>query len=263
MLLSDIDSKWHDTVEAQKTYYAPDFKPDFWLVNGRAYPDTLKPHPLTITSPNANTNLTQLNYESYVHIKTNDKVLFRMINMGYAAVPWHIHGWHFQVIGKDASPSPFLAISESLMNMNMNMDMNMNMGMCNSSYMEHELLESGFTANIASGETYDLLITATDKRSEYLNYIKNGQNGLPSLCNQVYELTQIDSNSIANIPTNPIGQCPNLNTTNILEICNDKNNSYFFPQFYPMHNHDDYKVTNQGVYPGGQLTLIQTDAPTK
>ena len=55
----------------------------------------------------------------------------------------------------------------------------------------------------------------------------------------------------------------NLNTTNILEICNDKNNSYFFPQFYPMHNHDDYKVTNQGVYPGGQLTLIQTDAPTK
>ena len=40
--------------------------------------------------------------------------------------------------------------------------------------MEHELLESGFTANIASGETYDLLITATDKRSEYLNYIKKG-----------------------------------------------------------------------------------------
>ena len=149
------------------------------------------------------------------------------------------------------------------MNMNMNMDMNMNMGMCNSSYMEHELLESGFTANIASGETYDLLITATDKRSEYLNYIKKGQNGLPSLCEQVYELTQINSNSIYNIPTNPIGQCPNLNTTNILEICNDKNNSYFFPQFYPMHNHDDYKVTNQGVYPGGQLTLIQTDAPTK
>jgi len=69
MLLSDIDSKWHDTVEAQKTYYAPDFKPDFWLVNGRAYPDTLKPHPLTITSPNANTNLTQLNYESLMNKK--------------------------------------------------------------------------------------------------------------------------------------------------------------------------------------------------
>ena len=63
------------------------------------------------------------------------------------------------------------------------MNMNMNMGMCNSSYMEHKLLESGFTANIASGETYDLLITTTDKRSEYLNYIKKGQNGQKSsLC---------------------------------------------------------------------------------
>jgi hypothetical protein len=28
-----------------------------------------------------------------------------------------------------------------------------------------------------------------------------------------------------------------------------------------MHNHDDYKVTNNGKYPGGQLTYIQTDAP--
>lgn len=27
-----------------------------------------------------------------------------------------------------------------------------------------------------------------------------------------------------------------------------------------MHNHDDYKVTNNGVYPGGQLNYIQTDA---
>jgi hypothetical protein len=35
----------------------------------------------------------------------------------------------------------------------------------------------------------------------------------------------------------------------------------FFPQFYPMHNHDDYKVTNNGIYPGGALTLIQADAP--
>ena len=38
-------------------------------------------------------------------------------------------------------------------------------------------------------------------------------------------------------------------------------NDKFFPQFYPMHNHDDYKVTNNGRYPGGQLTIIQTDAP--
>ncbi|MBC7239788.1 MAG: hypothetical protein H5T71_06785 [Chloroflexi bacterium] len=37
--------------------------------------------------------------------------------------------------------------------------------------------------------------------------------------------------------------------------------NHFFPQFYLAHNHDDYKVTNNGVYPGGQLILIETDFP--
>lgn len=51
---------------------------------------------------------------------------------------------------------------------------------------------------------------------------------------------------------------------NYIQVCMQNscdNNDNFFPQFYPMHNHDDYKVTNNGKYPGGQLTLIQTDAP--
>ena len=26
--------------------------------------------------------------------------------------------------------------------------------------------------------------------------------------------------------------------------------------WYPMHTHDDYKVTNFGEYPGGQLSII-------
>jgi hypothetical protein len=34
-----------------------------------------------------------------------------------------------------------------------------------------------------------------------------------------------------------------------------------YPQFYLAHNHDDYKVTNNGSYPGGQLIFIETDFP--
>ena len=51
---------------------------------------------------------------------------------------------------------------------------------------------------------------------------------------------------------------------NYIQVCRQgqyNNNDKFFPQFYPMHNHDDYKVTNNGIYPGGQLTFIQADAP--
>ncbi|HDK7166965.1 TPA: multicopper oxidase domain-containing protein [Clostridium botulinum] len=252
MLLSDIDSKWHKNVENQNQDPPPppfnpvDFKPDFWLVNGRAFPDTLLPHPLT-PPDNSNPNLTQINYESYVHVKTNEKFLLRMINMGYQVVPWHIHGWHFMVVGKDSHLSPFLALSK------------------NSKHIDHKLTEMGFTNTIGSGETYDLIITADDKRDLYRRYIVKGQDGFNSLCKQIKGIYNIDKNAIFNIPEEPVN-CDNPQLINYIEICNqchrDPNNQ-FFPQFYPMHNHDDYKVTNNGKYPGGQLTLIQIDAPDR
>lgn len=169
-------------------------------------------------------NLTQINYESYVHVKTNEKFLLRMINMGYQVVPWHIHGWHFMVVGKDSHINPFLALAKDHKHIN------------------HELIEMGFTNTIGSRETYDLIVTAEDKRGLYRDYIVNGKKysnnySFPFLCQQLKELYKTFD------PNDP----------------NDK----FFPQFYPMHNHDDYKVTNDGIYPGGQLTIIQTDAPDK
>jgi hypothetical protein len=32
----------------------------------------------------------------------------------------------------------------------------------------------------------------------------------------------------------------------------------FNGQLFPFHNHDDYKATNNGVYPGGMFTMIAT-----
>ena len=246
MLLSDVDSLWHESVRENLPFNAVDFKPNFWLVNGRAFPDTLLPHPLT-PAASSDKNLAQINYESYVHVKTNDKFLLRMINMGYQVIPWHIHGWHFLIVGKDSHISPFLKLGEK------------------SEHLDHELTEMGFTATIGSGETYDLMLTADDKRGLYRKYIVNGQDGFPSLCRQLKEISKIDPNSIFDIPEAPV-HCVNPQLINYLQICNQpygNPNDKFFPQFYPMHNHDDYKVTNDGKYPGGQLTMIQTDAPDK
>jgi hypothetical protein len=243
MLLSDIDTRWHDSVETGGDFNPVEFRPDFWLINGRAFPDTLLPHPLTPSS-SSNKEGSQLNYESYVHVKTGEMFLLRMINMGYQVVPWHIHGWHFAVIGKDANPSPFLKISETL------------------GLKGHDGMERGFTATIGSGETFDLLIEAEDKSPQYRNYIVNGQDCIRSLCKQMHKIKRKDPTAIANIPTEPVN-IDNINTVNYVDICDEPSdiNDNFFPQFYPMHNHDDYKVTNNGVYPGGQLTYIQTDAP--
>lgn len=252
MLLSDIDSKWHESVQNQDKNPPPppfnpvDFKPDFWLVNGRAFPDTLLPHHLTYPD-NSDSNLTQINYESYVHVKTNEKFLLRMINMGYQVVPWHIHGWHFMVVGKDNHLSPFLALSK------------------NCRHIDHEETQMGFTNTIGSGETYDLIITADDKRGLYRKYIVKGQDSFDSLCEQIRRIYYVDKTAVADIPEEPV-KCDNPQLINDIEICNQSYgnpNNQFFPQFYPMHNHDDYKVTNDGKYPGGQLTLIQIDAPDK
>lgn len=244
MLLSEIDSLWHDSVRADIPFNAVNFKPDFWLINGRAFPDTLLPHPLT-PMVCSDKNLTQINYESYVHVKTNEKFLLRMTNMGYQVVPWHIHGWHFMVVGKDSHLSPFLSLSE------------------NSEHLNHHLTEMGFTNTIGSGETYDLIITADDKRGLYRKYIVKGQDDFPSLCRQLRVLQKVDPAAIFDIPEEPV-HCSDPQLINDIQICNQPcgdPNDKFFPQFYPMHNHDDYKVTNNGVYPGGQLTYIQTDAP--
>jgi hypothetical protein len=127
--------------------------------------------------------------------------------------------------------------------------------------MGHEAQDMGFTATIGSGETYDLLITADDKRPLYRKYIVKGQDGLPSLCSQMAAIQRINRAAIFNIPTEPVN-CPSPNTVNYVDICKGiQGTDRYFPQFYPMHNHDDYKVTNNGVYPGGQLTYIQIDEP--
>lgn len=246
MLLSDIDSMWHESVRNGTPFNAVNYKPDFWLVNGRAFPDTLLPHPLT-PSASSNPNFTQINYESYVHVKTNEKFLLRMINMSYQVVPWHIHGWHFLVAGKDSHISPFLALG------------------AHCAHLNHNLTEMGFTATIGSGETYDLIITADDKRGLYKKYIVKGQDGFPPLCKQLRDLQRIDPAAIFDIPEEPV-DCADPQLINYVQICGQQpydEDDQFFPQFYPMHNHDDYKVTNNGVYPGGQLTYIQTDAPDR
>ncbi|WP_219619927.1 hypothetical protein [Bacillus sp. V33-4] len=248
MLLSDIDSVWHESVHKGSFFNAVNFKPDFWLINGRAFPDTLLPHPLTDTNIEFDSDLTRINYESYVHIKTGQQFLLRMINMGYQVVPWHIHGWHFTIIGKDSHIDPFIHLATLLQ-------------LDDSSH--GALKNKGFTVSIGSGETYDLLLTSNDKRLEYLKYMILRQDGFHSFCSQLKKLHKIDGNSIFNIPTEPV-KCSSPELINHLKICQQSLtdiNDQFFPQFYPMHNHDDYIITNKGIYPGGQLTYIQTDTP--
>jgi FtsP/CotA-like multicopper oxidase with cupredoxin domain len=202
MLLSDVDTRWHRAIEVGAGNFNPvDFRPDYWLLNGRSFPDTLLPAQTTFSG---NAGGPPPNYGAYVHVRTGQRFLLRMINMGYQVVPWHVHGWHFLIAGKDSQPTL---------------------------QAPNGMLQKGYTLTIGSGETYDLIIEADDRSAIYGNKSPTGVTYVP-------------------VPKDGGGT-----------HTYDGTPATFFPQFFPMHNHDDYKVTNNGIYPGGALTLIQADAP--
>lgn len=254
LLFSDIDTRWHDAVFAQTDFNPVDYKPDYWLVNGRAFPDTLLPTELPPELvPDFGYTIPE-GYDCYVKASTGDparcippdKFLLRMINIGYQPVPFHVHGWHGAIVGKDANP--------------------------------RTAGEMNFTTLVGSGESYDLLYTADDKRSIYADYIFCGKAGFPSLKSQIATATAQSKAAGTFIPPFPgakdlwantilkdsLGQGTFIPPYNWVpwNYGSETADNFTFPQFYLAHNHDDYKVTNNGVYPGGQLIFIETDFPS-
>jgi FtsP/CotA-like multicopper oxidase with cupredoxin domain len=78
-----------------------DYKPSFWLMNGRAYPDTIAPNknPLTAVGDRLRYNP----ISSLVSCIAGDKVLLRLSNLGYQHHAITLDGIPMTVIAKDAS----------------------------------------------------------------------------------------------------------------------------------------------------------------
>lgn len=266
LLLSDIDSVWHQAVLTGSEFNPVNYKPNYWLVNGRAFPDTLLPTTLPPDLfPDFGYSIPP-GYDAYVRVSAGvpgrpfaparagrpaDRFLLRLINIGYQPVPWHVHGWHGLIVGKDANPR----VAD----------------------VRNPAHEMNFTTLVGSGETYDVLYSADDKRPLYADYIFCGKAGFPPLMQQVAKATADAKAEGTFIP--PFPGAADLWANIVLRTGLSKGNfippynwaawnygspvaeNLFFPQFYLAHNHDDYKVTNNGVYPGGQLILIETDFP--
>jgi FtsP/CotA-like multicopper oxidase with cupredoxin domain len=78
-----------------------DFDPSFWLLNGRAYPDTVAPNgdPLSTAAG-------RLQYQpisSLVACNTGDRVLLRLSNLGYQNHSMTVDDVDLTVVAKDAS----------------------------------------------------------------------------------------------------------------------------------------------------------------
>jgi FtsP/CotA-like multicopper oxidase with cupredoxin domain len=101
LLLTEIWAEAHYRDAHIQTTDWTDYKPSFWALNGRAYPDTLAAGG-DPTSPAAG----RLRYQpipSLVTANAGEKVLLRLANLGYQNHAMTVDGIDLQVVGKDAS----------------------------------------------------------------------------------------------------------------------------------------------------------------
>jgi FtsP/CotA-like multicopper oxidase with cupredoxin domain len=147
-------SHWNDA-HIQESDWS-DFHADFYLMNGRCYPDTLAPNGHWVDSGNptgtgANGDLIpvvgyeRLQYQpisSLIRCNAGDKVLLRFVNLGYTQPAMKLTGIQMHVIGKDATPMRGLPFDAN----------GRRMGADTSYYTD--------TIYIGAGEAFDAIFTA-------------------------------------------------------------------------------------------------------
>ena len=99
--LSEIDPRIHETVELMgvaglvNTDFLTDYFSNYWFINGRAAPDTMNTvAALFPTQP----------YDSMPRMYPGERLLMRVVGGGSQFHPFHHHGNHARIIGRDGRP---------------------------------------------------------------------------------------------------------------------------------------------------------------
>jgi manganese oxidase len=237
LLMSEIDTRQHGSEDGKLDgdFNPVDYHPQYWQINGLSFPNTIH-----VGLPNWNEWIaSHPGYDPFItgsvstkhtpaSIPKGDKVLVRMINMGFETQPMHMHGFHAKVIGSDErawtwANNPLITPWGSG--------------------------EEKQTLTIGSGETYDWLINM-GLQSVTSTYPAGTQTRYDASGNPVVNTNTSVTNVIKNPDDVPYIAGPTVKGANGLETLQG--------QLFPFHNHDDYKATNNGTYPGGQFTMIET-----
>jgi len=118
LLESELASAQHVSEELSGDYNPVNFHPEYWFLNGLSFPNTIH-----VGLPGSSgwsdwiaahpgydpfiTGSVGKNHDKGSGLTKGDKVLIRMINMGYETQPMHMHGFHGKVIGSDQRAWPW------------------------------------------------------------------------------------------------------------------------------------------------------------
>ncbi|MCB8944473.1 MAG: multicopper oxidase domain-containing protein [Ardenticatenaceae bacterium] len=95
LLLNEVDTRPHDNLENVQEFVWSDYKPNYWVINGRSYPDTIKPniHPFLPHQP----------ISSLIQANPGEKIALRLAHLGYEQHTMQMAGIPMKVVGHDAA----------------------------------------------------------------------------------------------------------------------------------------------------------------
>ena len=103
LFLSEISSEAHYDDAHIQLFDWSEYRPDFWLMNGRVYPDTLLPNGDPLAAANQGTPLQHQPISSLITANAGERVLLRFVNLGYQEHSMTLDGIPLHVVGKDAT----------------------------------------------------------------------------------------------------------------------------------------------------------------
>jgi hypothetical protein len=259
-LLTEADPLVHAKVEQGRINEVDTgtARPTYWFINGRTLPDTL--------AGNFAVNLPAQPYGSIVQMHPNEKALYRILNGGRDAHPFHTHGGHHIVIAKNGRVLGATgAVTHPLIGS----------------------LPSGgyavYTSGISPGETWEALLTMN---FDTLGWDVYGHGPLDAAA--AGECSTL-AGGLAN-PACPHGRQFALaaNPTSALPIIMPDQNDFTGGQFWSgspflgiegslppgeggfnansgfffmQHSHAEKELTNNNIFPGGMATFLIIENP--
>lgn len=224
LILHDIDPALHHAVDRGQTFDITKKHDRYWTVNGRSFPDSISDSGVPWLPNQPYGALVWV--EPFHPVNNPLPALVRYANAGLSNHPFHPHGNHLRVIGRDG------ALLRGLLGQDGSME--------------------AFTKTIGSGQTYDLLVRFDDDEGYSLGNPVQFQGTdvvFPGLLNLVFK---DDLSFYSGSPY--LGEQDEL-PPRVTEL-NECGEFY-----YPWHSHalNEFQNFDEGF--GGLATLLRVDPP--
>ncbi len=232
LLESEIGPAQHVSEELSGDYNPIDYHPAYWFLNGLSFPNTIH---VGLPGGWSDWIAAHPGYDPFITGSVSTKsaastkgqrALIRMINLGYETQPMHMHGYHGKVIGSDQRAWYWSNVPQQPFGLGLEKN----------------------TLTIGSGETYEWLVDF-GQQALASTYPAGTQTRYDPADNLPKSNTQTGFPVIPDLGDPPVPYIGGPTVTGAQGVPT-------VGQLFPFHNHDDYKATNNGAYPGGMFTVL-------